>query len=58
MNVTLLDMDKCKEGPPNSYTALALAIWNAAIEAAAKSADHVRAEGGITRGDMIRGLKK
>ena len=36
MNVTFLDMDKCAEGPHNNFTVLALAVWNAAIEAAVK----------------------
>ena len=32
MNVTHLDMDLCAKGPHNAYTALAMAIWNKAIE--------------------------
>jgi len=32
MNVTYLDMELCAKGPHNAYTALALAIWNKAIE--------------------------
>jgi hypothetical protein len=32
MNVTHLDMELCAKGPHNAYTALALAIWNKAIE--------------------------
>lgn len=35
MNVTHLDMDLCAKGPQNVYTALAIAIWNKAIEHAA-----------------------
>ena len=31
-NVTHLDMDLCVEGPRNAYTALAVAIWNKAID--------------------------
>jgi hypothetical protein len=37
-NVTHLDMDLCAKGPHNAYTALALAIWNRAIEEAVKYA--------------------
>ncbi len=32
MVVTHLDMELCAQGPPNMYTALALAIWNKAVE--------------------------
>jgi hypothetical protein len=32
MNVTHLDMELCAQGPQNVYTALAMAIWNKAIE--------------------------
>jgi hypothetical protein len=32
MNVTHLDMELCAKGPHNAYTALAMAIWNKAIE--------------------------
>jgi hypothetical protein len=32
-----LDMDLCAEGPANVYTALAIGVWNAAIEAAANN---------------------
>jgi hypothetical protein len=31
-NVTHLDMELCAKGPHNAYTALAMAIWNKAIE--------------------------
>ena len=31
LNVTHLDMELCAKGPPNVYTALAMAIWNKAI---------------------------
>jgi hypothetical protein len=34
-NVIHLDMDLCAKGPHNAYTALAIAIWNKAIEHAA-----------------------
>ena len=30
LNVTHLDMDLCRKGPQNEYTALAIAIWDAA----------------------------
>jgi hypothetical protein len=32
LNVTHLDMELCAKGPHNAYTALAMAIWNKAIE--------------------------
>ena len=32
MNVVHLDMELCAKGPQNVYTALAMAIWNKAIE--------------------------
>ena len=32
MNVTHLDMELCAKGPQNVYTALALAIWNKAVQ--------------------------
>lgn len=32
MVVTHLDMELCAQGPPNMYSALALAIWNKAVE--------------------------
>jgi len=32
MNVTHLDMELCAKGPHNAYTALAMAIWDKAIE--------------------------
>ena len=35
LNVTYLDMELCARGPQNAYTALALAVWNKAIETAA-----------------------
>ena len=31
-----LDMDLCAKGPANAYTALAVGIWNAALEKAAE----------------------
>lgn len=54
-NVTHLDMDLCAKGPPNAYTALALAIWNAALEEAVK---YAAGEGNDTLADSIRELKK
>ena len=36
LNVTHLDMDLCREGPQNEFTALAIAIWDAATKAAQK----------------------
>lgn len=34
-NLVHLDMELCAKGPRNAYTALAIGIWNAAIEKAA-----------------------
>jgi hypothetical protein len=34
-----LDMDLCAKGPANAYTALAVGIWNAALEKAADDFD-------------------
>jgi hypothetical protein len=53
-----LDMDLCAKGPANAYTALAVGIWNAAIEAAAKQVDHILSITHATQGDVIRELKK
>ena len=36
LNVTHLDMDLCRKGQQNEYTALAIAIWDAATKAAQK----------------------
>ena len=58
LNLVHLDMDLCAKGPTDAYTTLGIGIWNAAIEEAAKSADHILTEGGGTRGDVIRRLKK
>lgn len=54
-NVTHLDMDLCAKGPHNAYTALALAIWNKAIEEAAK---YAVGDGDDVLADSIRELKK
>ena len=54
-NVTHLDMDLCAQGPQNVYTALALAIWNKAIQEAANKAYGVGDEGMYAQ---IMGLKK
>lgn len=35
-NLVHLDMDLCFKGPHNAYTALAIGIWNAALEKAAE----------------------
>jgi hypothetical protein len=42
LNVTHLDLDLCFKGPDNEYTALAKAIWNKAMEEAAKVCDDMR----------------
>ena len=54
LNVTHLDIDLCAKGPQNVYTALALAIWNKAIEEAAKYAS---SEGNDVLADSIKDLK-
>ena len=54
-NVMHLDMDLCAQGPQNVYTALALAIWNKAIQEAANKAYGVGDEGMYAQ---IMGLKK
>jgi hypothetical protein len=36
-NLVHLDMDLCAQGHANAYTALAIGVWNAAIEAAANN---------------------
>ena len=38
-NLVHLDMDLCFKGPHNAYTALAIGIWNAALEKAAEDFD-------------------
>jgi len=53
-----LDMNLCAKGPANAYTALAVGIWNAAIEAAAKTQDDVVTEDGKNVSDLIRELKR
>jgi hypothetical protein len=55
LNVTHLDMELCAKGPQNAYTALAIAIWNKAIEESAKYAE---SDGDDVLADSIRGLKK
>lgn len=50
-----LDMDLCAKGPANAYTALAVGIWNAALEEAAK---YAAGECGGAIEDAIRELKK
>ena len=54
LNVTHLDIDLCANGPQNVYTALALAIWNKAIEEAAK---YAASEGNDVLADSIGELK-
>jgi hypothetical protein len=50
-----LDMDVCAKGPHNAYTALAIGVWNAALEEAARYAS---GEGNDSLADSIRELKK
>ena len=54
LNVTHLDIDLCAKGPQNVYTTLALAIWNKAIEEAAK---YAASEGNDVLADSIGELK-
>jgi hypothetical protein len=54
-NLVHLDMDLCAKGPANAYTALAVGIWNAAIDEAAR---YAAGEGDDTLADSIRELKK
>jgi len=54
MNVVHLDMELCAKGPKNVYTALAMAIWNKAIEEAAK---YAASEGNDVLADSIGELK-
>jgi hypothetical protein len=58
LNLVHLDMDLCAQGPANVYTALAIGVWNAAIEEAAKQVDHILSVTHATQGDVIRELKK
>ena len=53
-NVTHLDMELCGKGPKNVYTALAMAIWNKAIEEAAK---YAASEGNDVLADSIGEMK-
>jgi len=50
-----LDMDVCAKGPHNVYTALAIGVWNAALEEAAR---YAAGECGGAIEDAIRELKK
>ncbi len=50
-----LDMDLCVKGSANAYTALAIGVWNAALEEAAK---YAAGECGGAIEDAIRELKK
>ena len=54
-NVTHLDMELCAKGPHNAYTALAIGVWNAALEEAAR---YAAGEGNDLLADSIRELKK
>ena len=54
LNVTHIDMELCAKGPQNVYTALALAIWNKAIEEATK---YAASEGNDVLADSIGELK-
>ena len=60
MNVTHLDMELCAKGPHNAYTALAMAIWNKAIETEReKVAQWMMQRGYATgHGDTIEDLLK
>ena len=60
LNVTHLDMELCAKGPKNVYTALAMAIWNKAIETEReKVAQWMTRQGYATgHGDNIEDLLK
>jgi hypothetical protein len=60
MNVIHLDMELCAKGPHNAYTALAMAIWNKAIETEReKVAAWMTQQGYATgHGDTIEDLLK
>jgi hypothetical protein len=56
-----LDMDLCAKGPANAYTALAVGIWNAALEYAAQTAEEpyeLTNPEACKIADSIRRLKK
>ncbi|NDD14947.1 MAG: hypothetical protein EB072_20520, partial [Betaproteobacteria bacterium] len=50
-----LDMDVCAKSQANVYTALAIGVWNAALEEAAK---YAAGECGGAIEDAIRELRK
>ena len=50
-----LDMDVCAKSQANVYTALAIGVWNVALEEAAK---YAAGEGNDLLADSIRELKK
>ena len=50
-----LDMDVCAKGPHNAYTALAIGVWNTALEEAAR---YAAGESNDLLADSIRELKK
>ena len=50
-----LDMDVCAKGPHSAFTALAIGVWNAALEEAAR---YAAGEGNDLLADSIRELKK
>ena len=54
-NVTHLDMELCAKGPHNAYTALAIGVWNAALEEAAR---YAAGEGNDLLADSVRELRK
>jgi len=55
LNLVHLDMDLCAQGPANVYTALAIGVWNAALDEAAR---YAASEGNDLLADSIRELKK
>jgi hypothetical protein len=54
-NLVHLDMDLCAQGPANAYTALAIGVWNAALNEAAR---YAASEGNDLLADSISELKK
>jgi hypothetical protein len=54
-NLVHLDMDLCDQSTANVYTALAIGVWNAALNEAAR---YAASEGNDLLADSIRELKK
>ena len=55
LNLVHLDMELCDQSTANVYTALAIGVWNAALDEAAR---YAASEGNDLLADSIRELKK